>query len=177
MIFALCRNRAATLVVLITFGVICHAQMTPQDACQAELAKCQVVLGAVGAKEAEGFVHLAAVIAETGMPSPASKGAPIALYPAADSQGMHGLRAQRREGAARLHEASPCCAGSHALVVNSTSGGVQPADGAEYRGSNATGCAARLRECRAHGSARRRSSSPGEPLSPSLPSISTQVNR
>jgi hypothetical protein len=67
------------LVVLITFGVICHAQMTPQDACQAELAKCQVVLGAVGAKEAKGVVPLAAIIAETGTPSSASKGALIAL--------------------------------------------------------------------------------------------------
>ncbi len=66
-------------VVLITFGDICHAEMTPQDACQAELAKCQVVLGEVGAKEAKGVVPLAAIIAETGTPPPASEGALIAL--------------------------------------------------------------------------------------------------
>jgi hypothetical protein len=78
--FARCRGRATILGVLATFGVACHAQMTPQDAsgvtsCEADLAKCQALLGVVGAKEAEGFVHLAAVTAETGTPSSASEGA------------------------------------------------------------------------------------------------------
>ena len=72
-------------MVLATFGVVCHAQMTPQDdrdaSCEAELAKCQAVLGAVGAKKAEDAVHLAAVTAETGTPSSASEGAQIAFYP------------------------------------------------------------------------------------------------
>ena len=58
--------------MLITFGVICHAQTSRPDACEAELAKCQALLGAVGAKD------------ETGTASSASKGALIAFYPAAD---------------------------------------------------------------------------------------------
>jgi hypothetical protein len=83
---ARCRGRAAILVVLATFGVVCHAQLTPQDAsgvtsCEADLAKCQALLGAVGAKEAEGFVHLAAVTAETGTPSLAAKGARLRSCP------------------------------------------------------------------------------------------------
>jgi hypothetical protein len=53
--------------------------MSHQDACEAELAKCQAVLGAAGTKEAEGVVPLAAVTAETGSPSSGSKGALIAL--------------------------------------------------------------------------------------------------
>jgi hypothetical protein len=77
----LCRNRAAILVVLIAFGAICHAQMTHQYACEAELAKCQAVLGAVGVEEAEGFVQLAAIVAETGTPSSASKGARLRSSP------------------------------------------------------------------------------------------------
>ena len=77
---ARCRGCATILVVLATFGVVCHAQMTPQDAsgitsCEAELAKCQAVLGAVGAKEAKDVAPLAAVAAETGTPSSASEGA------------------------------------------------------------------------------------------------------
>ena len=60
----LCRNRCAILVVLIVFGVLCHAQMTHQDACQAEFADCQAV--------AEDVVPLAA---ETGTPSSESEGA------------------------------------------------------------------------------------------------------
>jgi hypothetical protein len=77
---ARCRNRAAILVVLATFGVVCHAQMTPQDAsgvtsCEAELASCQAVLGALGTKKAKDVVPLSSVTAETGTPSSASKGA------------------------------------------------------------------------------------------------------
>ncbi len=74
-----CRGRAAILVVLATFGVVCPAEMAPHDAsgitsCEAELAKCQALLGAVGAKEAEDKAPLAAVTAESGTPSSASKG-------------------------------------------------------------------------------------------------------
>ena len=70
--------------MLATFGVVCHAQMTPQDAsgvtsCEAELASCQAVLGAVGTKNAEDVVPLAGVTAETGTPSSASKGARLRL--------------------------------------------------------------------------------------------------
>jgi hypothetical protein len=73
----LCSNRAAILVVLCAW--LCHAQMTHQDACEAVFAKCQALLGAFGAKKAEGVVPLAAVIGETGSPSPVSKGALIEL--------------------------------------------------------------------------------------------------
>ncbi len=48
----LCSNRAAILVVLCAF--VCHAQMTHRDLCQAELAICQALLGAFGAKKGEG---------------------------------------------------------------------------------------------------------------------------
>ncbi len=63
-----CRGRAPILVVLAAFGVICHAQMTPQDAsgitsCEAEFANCQAVLGA---KEDKEKAPLAAVTAESG---------------------------------------------------------------------------------------------------------------
>ncbi len=73
--------------MLATFGVICHAQMTPQDdasvvtSCEAELASCQAVLGAVGTKKAEDVVPLAAVTAETGTPSSASKVARLRCIP------------------------------------------------------------------------------------------------
>ena len=74
------------LVVLATFGVICRAQMTPHDAsgvtsCEAELAKCQALLGAVGAKTAKDVVPLATVMAETGTPSSASEGARLRSSP------------------------------------------------------------------------------------------------
>ncbi len=51
------------LVVLVTFGVICHAQMRRPDAsvvkcCETELAICQALLGG---KEATDIVRLAAV--------------------------------------------------------------------------------------------------------------------
>ncbi len=73
---------------------------------------------------------------------------------------------------------SPCRAGLNALVGKSTSGTVQPADGAQYRESSATSCAARLRECRAHGiSARRRSTGGGEPLASRLPSVAVSLNQ
>jgi hypothetical protein len=74
------------LVVLATFGVVCHAQLTPQDvsgvaSCETELASCQAVLDDVGTKKADDVVPLAAV---TGTPSSASEVAQIAFYPAAD---------------------------------------------------------------------------------------------
>ena len=70
--------------MLATVGVVCRAQMTPQDAsgvasCETELAKCQALLGAVGTKKAEDVVPLATVTAETGPPSSGSKGALIAF--------------------------------------------------------------------------------------------------
>ncbi len=144
----LCRNRCAVLVVLIALGAICHAQMTQQDARQAEFAKCRAVLGAVGAG--------------SGTPSSASKGALIACWPATDSPSMHGLHAHRCQGAARVRGASPCRAGSHALVGKNMSGAVQPTDGAQYLEPTAASCAARLRDFRAHTSARTDATSPGE---------------
>ncbi len=59
-------------MVQITFGVICHARVTHQDACEAELAKCRTNLGAA---KADDVVPLAAVAAETGTPSSAFEGA------------------------------------------------------------------------------------------------------
>jgi hypothetical protein len=84
---ARCRSCATILGVLATFGVVCHAQMTPQDdasgatSCETELASCQAVLSAVGTKKAEDGVPLAAVTAETGTPSSASKGARLRCSP------------------------------------------------------------------------------------------------
>ena len=54
------------LVVLVTFAVICHAQLRRPDAsivksCEPELAICQALLGAVRAKEATDVVRLAAI--------------------------------------------------------------------------------------------------------------------
>ncbi len=59
------------LVALVTFGVVCHAQMPRSDAsdvksCATELASCQALLGSVGGEEANDVVHLAAI-------SPSSK--------------------------------------------------------------------------------------------------------
>ena len=76
---------------------------------------------------------------------------------------MRGLRTLRRQGAARVHEDSPCRAESRALVGKNTSGAVQPADGAQYPESNATSCAAMLRDCQAHRIARMGATSSGEP--------------
>jgi hypothetical protein len=163
---ARCRSRAAILVVLATFGVVCHAQMTPQDAsgvtsCETELASCQAVLDAVGTKKAEDVVPLATVTAETGTPSSASKGA--RSRSTRDLPSLHRLRTHRRQGAASVRDASPCRAESPALVSKNTSGAVQPADGAQYPESKATGCAAMLRDCQAHSRARIGATSPGEP--------------
>jgi hypothetical protein len=72
------------LVALVTFGVVCHAQMPRPDAsdvesCATELAVCQALLGAVGGKEAKNVVRLAAFT-----PSSKSNGArshsPDAVY-------------------------------------------------------------------------------------------------
>ena len=65
--------------------------------------------------------------------------------------------------AARVAEASPCRAGSSALVGKNTSGAVQPADTAPDPESNATSCAAMLRDCRVHGTGRMDATSSGEP--------------
>ena len=72
-------------VVLVTFGVICHAQLRRPDAsvvksCETELLICQALLGTVGGKEASNVVHLAAIT-----PSSESAGArshwPAAVWP------------------------------------------------------------------------------------------------
>jgi hypothetical protein len=62
-----------------------------------------------------------------------------------------------------VREESPCRAGPRALAGNNTFGAVRPAVDTRYPESSATSCAARLRECRAHGSARMGATSPGEP--------------
>ncbi len=75
------------LVALVTFGVVCHAQMPRPDAsdvksCETELTNCQALLGTVGGKEAKDVVHLAAIT-----PSSKSRGArsqiisPAAAWP------------------------------------------------------------------------------------------------
>jgi hypothetical protein len=81
-----CRGRAAILVALAAFGVVCRAQMTPQDAsgvtsCEIQLASCQAVLGKVGARGADGLVPLVAIMTETGTPFSASKGARVRSSP------------------------------------------------------------------------------------------------
>ena len=83
-----CRGRAAILVVLATFGVVCHAQMPRPDAsgvtrCEIQLASCQAVLGKVGAREADGLVPRADIMAETGTSSSASKDARLRSSPIA----------------------------------------------------------------------------------------------
>jgi hypothetical protein len=153
------------LGVLATFGVVCHARMTPQDAsgvpsCEAELASCQAVLGAVGTEKAEDVVPLAAVTAETGTPSSASKGARLRCSPLPIRLACTD---RVRIDARALREASPCRAGSRALVGKNASSAVLPAETAQYPESNAASCAALLRDCRAHNSARMGSTSPGEP--------------
>ena len=163
-----CRGRAAILVVLATFGVVCHAQMPRPDAsgvtrCEIQLASCQAVLGKVGAREADGLVPRADIMAETGTSSSASKGRDCVLARSPVNR-LHARAAcAKTPGAARVCEASPCRSGSSALVGKNTSGAVQPTDTAQHRESNATSCAALLRDCRGHSSARRRSTSPGEP--------------
>jgi hypothetical protein len=160
-----CRSRAPILVVLATFGVVCHAQMTPQDAsgitsCEAELAKCQAVLGA---KEAKDIAPLTAVTAESGTPSSESEGARLrSSLPPIRLACTGGMRKDAR--AVRVRAGTPCCAGSSSLVGINTSGAVPPADGAQYQTeSNATSCAAMLRDCQAHSRARLGATSPGEP--------------
>ncbi len=54
------------LVALVTFGVVCRAQMPRPNAagdksCATELAICQALLGAVPAKAATDVVRLAAI--------------------------------------------------------------------------------------------------------------------
>ncbi len=52
---------------------------------------------------------------------------------------------------------SPCRAEPSAIIDKIASGTVQSADTAQYTESNATSCAAMLRECRTHSGVRRRS--------------------
>ncbi len=163
---ACCRGCSTILGVLATFSVVCHAQMTPQDAsgvtsCEAELASCQAVLGAVGTKKAEDVVPLSAVTAETGTPSSASKGARSRSSPPPIRLACTGCVRIDALGAARVRDASPCRAGSPALVGKNTSGAVPPASTAQYPESNAISCEAMLRDCRAHGTARMGPTSPG----------------
>ena len=75
---------------------------------------------------------------------------------------MHGLNAHRRQGAAYVREANPCRAEQSALV-GKNSGTVPPAGTAQHPESNAASCAALLRDCQAHSSARMGTTSPGEP--------------
>ena len=63
------------LVALVTFGVICHAQMGRPDAtdvksCDTEFAICHALLGAFGAQGAKDVARLAAIT-----PSSKSNGA------------------------------------------------------------------------------------------------------
>ncbi len=80
-----CRSRAAILVALVAFGVVCHAQMPRRVAsdvksCDTQFANCQTLLGTSGGKEAKDVVHLAAIT-----PSSESTGArshlPAAVLP------------------------------------------------------------------------------------------------
>ena len=71
--------------MLVTFGVICHAQMRRPDAsvvksCEPELAICQALLGAVGGKEATDVVRLAA-ITPFSKPNRARTHSPAAAWP------------------------------------------------------------------------------------------------
>ncbi len=172
-----CRGRAPILVVLATIGVVCHAQMTPQDAsgitsCEAELAKCQAVLGA---KEAKDKAPLAAVTAESGTPSSESEGARLRSSPPPIRLArIGGMRKDAR--AVRVRAGTPCRAGSSALFGINTSRAVPPADGTQYHPeSNATSCAAMLRDCEAHSRARLGATSPGEPADRALSSHTYRV--
>ena len=158
-------------MVLATFGVVCHAQMKPQDAsgvtsCEIQLASCQAVLGKVDGRGADGLVPLVAIMTETGTPSSASKGARLRCSPLPIRLACTD---RVRIDARALREASPCRAGSRALVGKNASSAVLPAETAQYPESNAASCAAMLRDCRAHSSARMGSISPGEPR-PLVPS-------
>ena len=62
-----------------------------------------------------------------------------------------------------MRGASPCGAGSRALVGKNASGWVPPAETTQYPESNATSCAAMLRECQAHSRVRMGVTGPGEP--------------
>jgi hypothetical protein len=64
-----------------------------------------------------------------------------------------------REGPASMQVQRPTTA-SASIVVLAFCPALQPADGTQNPESSATSCAARLRECRAHGRARRRSGAP-----------------
>ncbi len=83
------------LVALVTFGVKCHAQMPRPDAsvvksCETELAICQALLGAVGAKEATHVVRLAAI-----MPSSSKSNGARSHCPPPLCLRMRGLHDQR----------------------------------------------------------------------------------
>ncbi len=73
------------VVVLVTFGVICHAQLRRPDAsvvksCETELAICQALLGTVGGKEATDVVRLAAITPYL-KPNGAPPHPPAAVWP------------------------------------------------------------------------------------------------
>ncbi len=138
------------LVALVTFGAVCHAQMPRRVAsdvksCETQFAICQALLGTVGGKEARDVVHLAAITLFT-----ESTGARSHVWPSRARDCM------LTDGPRR--------AGTSAHVGTNTSGTLPPVETTRHPESKATSCAALLRECRAHGSARRRSTGGGEPL-------------
>jgi hypothetical protein len=73
------------LMALVTFGVVCRAQMPRPDAsddksCATELAICQALLGAVRTKEARDVVRLAAVPPWSSKSNGARRHSPAAGY-------------------------------------------------------------------------------------------------
>ncbi len=73
------------LVALVTFGVVCHAQMPCPDAsaakgCDAELAVCQDRLGTVRSKQATDVVRLKAITPAL-KPIGARSHSPAAVWP------------------------------------------------------------------------------------------------
>ena len=73
------------IVALVTFGVVCHAQMPRPDAsaaksCDAELAVCQALLGTVRSKEATDEVRLTAITPSLN-PNGARTRSPAAVWP------------------------------------------------------------------------------------------------
>ena len=145
------------LVALVTFGVVCHAQMPRRVAsdvnnCETQFANCKALLSTVGGPEAKDVVHLVA----TTTPSSESTGAGPPPF------GLRCVDCMITDGPRR--------SGTSGFVGKNMSGTVQPVGGAQYFASSATSCAARLQDCRAHRSARRRS---GAPVASRLPCMFT----
>ncbi len=74
------------LVALVTFGVVCHAQMPRPDAsddksCATELSICLALLGTVRGKEATDVVRLAAVPPWSSKSKGARTHPPAAVWP------------------------------------------------------------------------------------------------